>query len=101
QILQRGDDPTPVLAAVGVMQFEVLAHRMEHEFGAAISLSGPHERIVRRTDEPTAASLTTIGGVDILRRRDGVLLAVFQSPYWLARIQSDHPDWTLEQIVNT
>ncbi len=101
QILQRGDDPTPVLAAVGVMQFEVMSHRMEHEFGTAISLSGPHERTVRRTDEATAGALSAIGGVDILKRGDGVLLAVFQSPYWLARIQSDHPDWTLEQIVNT
>ena len=101
QILQRGDDPTPVLAAVGVMQFDVLAHRMEHEFGAAISLSGPHERTVRRTDAATADALAGIGGVEVLHRSDGVLLAVFQSPYWLARVQSDHPDWTLEQIVTT
>ena len=101
QILHRGDDPTPILAAVGVMQFDVLSHRMQHEFGAAITLSGPHERTVRRTDEATAAALLSIGGVDVLRRSDGVLLAVFQSPYWLARVQSDHPDWTLEQIVTT
>ncbi len=101
QILQRGDDPTPILAAVGVMQFDVLSHRMEHEFGAAISLSGPHERTVRRTDEATAERLIALGGVDVLRRGDGVLLAVFQSPYWLARVASDHPDWTLEQIVTT
>jgi hypothetical protein len=26
---------------------------------------------------------------------------VFQSPYWLARVASDHPNWTLEQIVTT
>ncbi|HET6964706.1 MAG TPA: peptide chain release factor 3 [Acidimicrobiales bacterium] len=101
QILHRGDDPTPILAAVGVMQFDVLSHRMEHEFGAAISLSGPHERTVRRTDEVTASRLLSLGGVDVLRRSDGVLLAVFQSPYWLARVASDHPDWTLEQIVTT
>jgi peptide chain release factor 3 len=101
QILHRGDDPTPILAAVGVMQFDVLAHRMEHEFGAAVSLSGPHERTVRRTDEATAERLLTLGGVEVLRRGDGVLLAVFQSPYWLARVSSDHPDWTLEQIVTT
>ena len=58
QILRRpGDDPTPVLAAVGAMQFEVLVHRMANEFGAAVELSGPHERTVRRTDAATAASL--------------------------------------------
>lgn len=101
QILHRGDDPTPILAAVGVMQFDVLAHRMEHEFGAAITLSGPNERTVRLTDESTASQLSSLGGVDVLRRDDGVLLAVFQSPYWLTRVASDHPDWTLEQIVTT
>jgi peptide chain release factor 3 len=101
QILYRGDDPTPILAAVGVMQFDVLAHRMEHEFGAAISLSGPHERTVRRTDPETAERLIALGGVDVLRRGDDVLLAVFQSPYWLARVAADHPDFTLEQIVTT
>jgi peptide chain release factor 3 len=101
QILQRGDDPTPILAAVGVMQFDVLSHRMEHEFGAAVALTGPNERTVRRTDAETAPKLTALGGIDVLRRGDGVLLAVFQSPYWLARVASDHPDWTLEQIVNT
>jgi peptide chain release factor 3 len=102
QILRRSaEDPTPVLAAVGAMQFEVLAHRMEHEFGAAIELSGPYERTVRRTDPPTAAELRQLPGVEVLLRRDGVLLAVFESPYWLTRVHSDHPDWVLEQIVTT
>jgi peptide chain release factor 3 len=102
QVLSRGeDDPIPVLAAVGAMQFEVLSHRMAQEFGAAIDLDGPHERTVRRTDEATAASVGALGGVEILRRGDGVLLASFQSPYWLARVAADHPDWTLEQIVAT
>jgi peptide chain release factor 3 len=102
QILRRGDDdPTPILAAVGAMQFEVLAHRMEHEFGAAISLTGPHERTVRRTDAATAAHLLSLSGVEVLRRSDGTMLALFQSPYWLARVAADHPDWTLDQIVNT
>jgi len=102
QILSRGDDePTPVLAAVGAMQFEVLVHRMANEFGAAVELSGPYERTVRRTDATTAPSLQALGGVEVLRRGDGMLLASFESPYWLARVTADHPDWTLEQIVNT
>ena len=101
QILHRGDDPTPVLAAVGAMQFDVLRHRMEHEFGAPVSLSGPHDRTVRRTDEATATQLLALSGVEVLEREDGALLAVFQSPYWLARVAADHPDWTLDQIVTT
>ena len=34
----RRGDQAPVFAAVGPMQFEVAEHRMEHEFGAPISL---------------------------------------------------------------
>jgi peptide chain release factor 3 len=100
QILYRGESE-PVLAAVGVMQFDVLRHRMLHEFGAEVQLTGPHERTVRRTDIATAAHLSQLAGVEVLRRSDGALLAVFQSPYWLARVAADHPDWTLEQIVTT
>ena len=102
QLLRRSaDDPTPVLAAVGAMQFEVLSHRMANEFGAAIDLSGPYDRTVRRTDATTADQLRALSGVDVLIRGDGALLAVFQSPYWLARVQADHPDWVLEPIVTT
>lgn len=102
QLLRRSaEDTTPVLAAVGAMQFEVLSHRMANEFGAAIELSGPYERTVRRTDEVTAVGLRGLSGVDVLIRGDGTLLAVFQSPYWLARVESDHPDWVLEPIVTT
>ncbi len=103
QLLYRGgDDPTPVLAAVGAMQFEVLAHRMAHEFGAEIEIMGPYARTVRRTDASTAAAgLGQLGGAEVLARRDGVLLAVFESPYWLARVAADHPDWVLEPIVTT
>jgi peptide chain release factor 3 len=102
QILRRpGDDPTPVLAAVGAMQLEVLSHRMAHEFGVPVDVMGPYERTVRRTDEATAEGLRPLGGIEVLRRGDDVLLAVFESPYWLARIEADHPDWTLEPIVTT
>jgi peptide chain release factor 3 len=103
QILRRrGDDPTPVLAAVGAMQFEVLAHRLAHEFGAPVELSGPHARTVRRTDAATVvAGLSGLGGVEVLERGDGVLLAVFDSPYWSARVAADHPDWVLERIATT
>ena len=49
----------------------------------------------------TAAELSKLSGVEVLHRADGALLAVFQSPFWLARLTADHPDWTLEQIVTT
>lgn len=100
QVLHRyGGDPNPLLAAVGSMQFDVFAYRMEHEFGAAVELGGAQERTFRLTDEATAPHLLDAGGVDVLHRADGALLAAFASPYWLGRLATDHPDWTLEQIV--
>ena len=32
-------------------------------------------------------------------RADGTRYALFESPYWLARVESDHPDLTLEKLV--
>ncbi len=102
QVLHRhGGDPTPILAAVGAMQFEVLVHRLEHEFGAPVDLDPPSSRAVRRTDPDTAASLSGTPGVEILERADGTLLALFANPYRLDRIVMDHPEWTLDPIVTT
>ena len=91
--------PVPVLAAVGQMQFEVFSHRMEHEFGARVNISMLPYKLARRTDESTAEQLRTFSTVRVLERNDGTLLALFESPYWLQRLEGDHPDWCLETIV--
>jgi peptide chain release factor 3 len=102
QILHRpGGDATPILAAVGAMQFEVLVHRLEHEFGSPVYLEPPAPRTVRRTDSATAAQLSSLGGVDVLEREDGTLLALFASPYRLQRLATDNPEWLLDPIVTT
>jgi len=101
QILRDPDgDPTPVLAAVGEMQFEVFSHRLEHEFGAQVELSPTRHKLARRTDDVTAERLRAMSGVRVLARRDDTLLALFESPYWLQRLEADHPDWCLEQILD-
>ena len=92
-------DPTPVLAAVGQMQFEVFAHRLEHEFGAVVELSSTPHKVARRTDEATIEHLRRVGGVTILERSDGTPLALFESRYWLQRLESEHPDWCLDAIL--
>jgi peptide chain release factor 3 len=96
---EHAGDPAPMLAGVGQMQFEVFAHRLEHEFGAAIDLTLTAYKVARRTDAGTAGRLRRTSGVRVLLRTDGVLLALFESPNWLARIEADHPDWTLERLI--
>jgi peptide chain release factor 3 len=101
QVLRDEDlgDTAPVLAAVGRMQFEVFAHRLEFEFGAPVELSATTYKVARRTDAASAAELGRTTGVRVLSRADGTLFALFESPYWLDRLAGERPELTLERIV--
>ena len=101
QVLRDQDlgDQAPVLAAVGPMQFEVAKHRLVNEFGAPVELNPTAYRVARRTDEASAPTLRAMTGVDVLRRSDGALLAVFESPYWVQRLESEQPELVLERLV--
>ncbi|MDH3754092.1 MAG: peptide chain release factor 3 [Acidimicrobiia bacterium] len=101
QVLRDGEsgDVAPVLAAVGAMQFEVFAHRLENEFGATVELSATPYTVARRTDDDTATELRAISGVRIMESDDGTQFALFESIYRLQRLQNENPDWCLERIV--
>ncbi len=92
-------DSAPVLAAVGRLQFEVASFRLEHEFGAATELTPTSYRVARRTDEASEPALRAMRGVTVLRRADGTRLALFESPYWLERVESDNPELVLDRLV--
>ncbi len=101
QVLRHPDigDQAPVLAAVGPMQFEVATHRLENEFGAPVELSMTNYSEARLTDEASTPELRSMQGVDVLARSDGTLLALFESPYWLARLVGERPELMLEKLV--
>jgi peptide chain release factor 3 len=92
-------DQAPMLAAVGPMQFEVAVHRLENEFGAPVELSPTAYSVARRTDAESAPALRSMTGVTVLARSDGALLALFESPYWLHRVESEQPELTLARLV--
>src|SRR4051812_11116414 len=101
QVLRDADlgDQAPVLAAVGPMQFEVAVHRLENEFGAPVELSPTGYTVARRTDIASTPALRSMRGVTVLARSDGALLALFESPYWLQRVESEQPELTLDRLV--
>jgi hypothetical protein len=35
----------------------------------------------------------------VLLRADGTRYALFESPYWLARVEAEHPALVLERLV--
>jgi peptide chain release factor 3 len=101
QVLRDPDlgDQAPILAAVGQLQFDVFAYRLENEFGAPVILGGTPYSVARRTDEATATELRGRSGIRILNRSDGSLIALFDSKYYLERLISDNPGYRLERMV--
>jgi peptide chain release factor 3 len=101
QVLRDPDmgDSAPILAAVGQLQFDVFADRLDIEFNAPIEvLSAPYESI-RLTDDDSARRLREIGGIRIMERGDGATVALFESKYRLQRIENDEPDLVLDHII--
>jgi peptide chain release factor 3 len=101
QVLRDPDmgDSAPILAAVGQLQFDVFADRLDAEFNAPIEvLTAPYESI-RLTDELSAKRLREIAGIRILARGDGRLVALFESRFRLQRIEGDEPELTLDHII--
>lgn len=101
QVLRDPDygDQAPVLGAVGSLQFEVAKHRLETEFGAPVEMAPTRFQVARRTNPESQAVLRPMQGVTVLTRSDGELLALFESTYWLDRLQGDHPELLLERLI--
>ena len=89
----------PVLAAVGPMQFEVVSHRMEHEFGVTIRLDALPYTVARQTRPQDAATIEQRNGVEVVMRADGAALALFSDAWQVKWVQRDHPEVVLAPIT--
>ena len=101
QVLRDPDmgDSSLVLAAVGQLQFEVFAHRLDSEFNAPVELTGSPYQAIRATDAKSAERLRAIGGIRILTRgHDGATVALFENKYRLQRLLADEPELTLTPL---
>lgn len=96
----RGD-ASPVMAAVGPMQFEVVAARMKTEFNVEARMEPLAYTLARRTDSASVDELNRQRGVEVFTRSDGVLLALVSDKWRLQYIQKELPDLTLEPLVAT
>ena len=93
----RGDQ-SPVLAAVGPMQFEVVTARMESEFKAAIKLERLDFQLAMLTDLEGSQVLNGVRGVEVMRRSDGAWLALFPDKWRAHTAARDNPDVFLEAL---
>ncbi len=94
----RGD-AAPVLAAVGPMQFEVVAARMRSEFAVESKMEPLGYALARRTDEASAPELNRQRGIEVFTRTDGAILALVSDRWRLQYIQKERPGLTLEPLV--
>jgi peptide chain release factor 3 len=95
----RGEQ-APVLAAVGPLQFDVVRHRMEHEFRSPIETSPLDYSVARRTDTESAPALHALSGAEVLKRRnDGELLVLVHNKWRLRVIERDHPELFMEPLL--
>jgi peptide chain release factor 3 len=101
QVLRDLDhaESAPILAAVGALQFDVFSHRLAGEFGAPAEILSAGYQAIRRTDAASLPRLRDIGGIRVMRRSDGEMVALFENRYRLARLEQDEPELTLEPLV--
>src|SRR3954463_10914570 len=97
---EHTQDPVPVLAGVGPMQFEVAVERLKTEFGAEVSTQLLPWKAARRTDDEGAAKvLADSGHTDVFVRDDGTQLAVFPNRFVLDRFAQRNPTVRLERLI--
>ena len=94
----RRGEQSPVLAAVGPMQFEVVAARMETELGVEVVIESLPYSLARVTRAEDADDLNRRPGVEVLTRGDGVMLALFPDQWRLQSVQKALPDALLEPL---
>src|SRR3954451_13326909 len=97
---EHTQDPVPVLAGVGPMQFEVAVERLRAEFGAEVRTEMLPWTAARRTDADGAAKgVGDPAHADVLVRDDGTHLAVFPNRFVLERFAQRHPTVLLERLI--
>ncbi len=101
QVLRDPDwgDASPVLAAVGQLQFDVFGNRLDVEFNAPAELAPAPYQAIRLTDPASSEALRRKPGVRILSRADGSLVALFENKYALQRLEQTEPELTLDHII--
>ncbi|GAA1509545.1 peptide chain release factor 3 [Streptomyces synnematoformans] len=101
-VSDRRGEQAPVLAAVGPMQFDVVTHRMAHEFSAPVTLEPLPYHLARATDAAGAEALNRsrlVRGEALTRLRDGALLALFPDRWQANSFRREFPEGRLDHLI--
>ena len=97
---EPGREKDPILGVVGQLQFEVLAYRLEHEYGAKVGLDRlgyGFARWVREAKDPKelSAKRVPLAVTDI----DGLPVALLRDQWELERLQRENSEWTFAETA--
>lgn len=96
---ERRGDGSPIAGAVGALQFEVFAARMENEFSAPVRLEPLNYETVCDIDPESAALLNRERECEVVLRSDGRVLLLVSSQYRLRIVQRLHPDVRIDELT--
>jgi peptide chain release factor 3 len=91
-ISENRGDASPILAAVGPLQFEVAEFRMENEFSAPMRLDRLGFSLARLVRPEDLAAVGASSAIEIARRRDGAWLALFRDIWHVRSFERAHQD---------
>jgi peptide chain release factor 3 len=100
QLFQReANEPAPVLAAVGPLQFDVAAERLLNEFGVNVRFEPLAWHLARRIAREDADAVRGSRWAELIERRDGTCLAAFRTAYALAQFTEAFPAIALDEMA--
>ncbi len=94
--LKNGPQDTPLLAAVGPLQFEVVQYRLESEYGAPAQLKPAPWQLVRWVKQPVdevALNSALLGdGTRLALDKEGQPVILFPTEWHMGYLQKNHPE---------
>ncbi|WP_035739226.1 peptide chain release factor 3 [Glycomyces arizonensis] len=97
---ERRGEATPVLAAVGPLQFEVTLARLAAEFDVPAAIDHLPYQLARLTDADGAKQLLAAPGIEVFTRpRDGAFLVALPNKYRIQTLLNDYPGLVLEPLL--
>jgi peptide chain release factor 3 len=96
-----GAGPTPLVGAVGMLQFDVLLHRLEHEYGVSAKLEFLPYKLARWVEGPIADIERVAGGIGrslVFDSKDRPLV-LFETSWSLRTATEKEPTLTFHDIA--
>jgi peptide chain release factor 3 len=85
----------PILGAVGLLQFDVLQHRMASEYKVALKLTPLPFRVARWLGPGSDPDWFRFSETALLEDREGRAVVLSKSAWYLERLQEKHPELVL------